>query len=145
MHSGGAFDITASDAMTDLLLAGGGAVSTSSAAVAASIIVIDRHGRVDTGVGSGADIEANGGTGLTVSATQSEDLTLIAIGGSGGDSAAVAGSVIVDVMTDHTLAHIGSNVTIGGTTLAKTAATITMARTNTQTIARGRGRPLRSK
>ena len=114
VHAGSSFNVTASDEFHDLLLAGGAAVSTSSAGVAVSVIVIDRHGRVDAGVVTGADIQSNGGTGLTVSATQSEDLDLIAIGGAGGDSAAVAGSVVVDVLIDHTLAHIDDGVTVGG-------------------------------
>src|SRR5262249_6966422 len=47
VHAGGEFNITASDHMTDFLLAGGAAVSTSSAGVAVSVIVIDRSGTVD--------------------------------------------------------------------------------------------------
>ena len=114
VHAGGSFDITASDAMNDFLLAGGAAVSTSSAGVAVSVVVVDRHGRVDAGVSANADLQANGGTGLTVSATQSEDILLLVVGAAGGDSAGVAGSVLVDIQTNHTLAHIDDNVTVGG-------------------------------
>ena len=58
-------------------------------------------------------LEANGGAGLTVSATQSEDFTLLAVGGAGGNNAAVAGSIVVDVQNNHTLAHIDNNVSVG--------------------------------
>ena len=116
VHAGDSFNITASDAMTDFLLAGGGAVSTSSAGVAVSVIVIDRQGTVDAGVGANSNLQANGGTGLTVSATQSEDIDLISVGAAGGDSAGVAGSVIVDIQNNSTLAHIDSGVTVGGST-----------------------------
>ena len=115
VHAGGDFNITASDAVTDFLLAGGAAVSTSSAGVAVSVIVIDRQGTVDAGVAAGSHLQANGGI-LTVSAIQSEDMTLISVGGAGGDSAGVAGSVIVNIQNDTTLAHIGDSVTVDGTT-----------------------------
>ena len=113
IHAGGSLGVTASDTVTGTMLAGGLAISTSSAGVAISVVVIDRNGRVDAGVGSGSDVEANGGTGLTVSATQHVTFTLLAMGGAGGDSAAVAGSVVVDVMSDTTLAHVDPTVTIG--------------------------------
>ena len=116
VHAGGAFGITASDTFTTLLLAGGGAISGSSAGVAVSVVVIDRQSTVDAGVDAGANLQANGGTGLTVSATQHEEMTLIAVGGAGGDSAAVAGSAIVDILTNTTLAHVDSGVTVGGST-----------------------------
>ncbi len=112
VHAGGTFTVSASDDVTDFLLAGGAAVSTSSAGVAVSVIVIDRQGTVDAGIGDNADLRA-GGTGLHVTATQHESMTLISVGGAGGDSAGVAGSVIVNIQNDTTLAHIGDNVTVG--------------------------------
>ena len=99
-----------------MLLAGAGAISTSTAGVAVSVIVIDRNGYLDAGIDANANIQANGGTGLTVSATQSEDIKLISVGGAGGNSAAVAGSVIVDVLTNTTYAHVDTGTTIGGAT-----------------------------
>ncbi|HET7128249.1 MAG TPA: hypothetical protein VFJ93_04150, partial [Gaiellaceae bacterium] len=114
VHAGGTFTIAASDDVSDLLLAGGAAVSTSSAGVAVSLIVIDRQGTVDAGVGAGSDLLA-GGTGLHVTATQHESMTLIAVGGAGGDSAGVAGSVIVNIQQDQTFAHIDSGVALCGT------------------------------
>ena len=88
VHAGQALAVTASDSFTTLLLAGGGAISGSSAGVAVSVIVIDRNGKVDAGVAAGANLQAGGGSGLTVSAAQDVDLTLIAVGGAGGNSAA---------------------------------------------------------
>src|SRR5581483_8759922 len=86
-------------------------ISGGSAGVAVSVVVIDRHGRVDAGVGANSDLQARGGHGLKVSASQTEDLKLIAVGGAG---AGVAGSVVVDIQTNHTLAHVGDGVTVGG-------------------------------
>src|SRR5581483_10242270 len=114
VHAGESLDVTASDGFTALLLAGGAAISGGSAGVAVSVVVIDRHGRVDAGGGANSDLQARGGHGLKVSASQTEDLKLIAVGGAGGDSAGVAGSVVVDIQTNHTLAHVGDGVTVGG-------------------------------
>src|SRR5439155_95174 len=69
--------------------------------------------KVDASVGALSMLEA-GGTGLIVKATQHETMTLIAVGGAGGDSAGVAGSVIVNIQQNHTLAHIDDNVTVSG-------------------------------
>ena len=49
---------------------------------------------------------ARGTNGLSVSATQSENVFLIAVAGAGGGDAGVAGSVVVDVQTNNTKAHI---------------------------------------
>ena len=41
-------------------------------------------------------------------------MTLISVGGAGGDSAGVAGSVIVNIQNDTTHAHIDDGVNVGG-------------------------------
>ncbi|HET7465666.1 MAG TPA: hypothetical protein VFL29_03300, partial [Candidatus Dormibacteraeota bacterium] len=112
VHTQGNLDVEASDGITLLALAGGLAISTSAAGVALSAVVAVRDGRVSASVAPSADIQAYGTTGLTVNATQTEDYTLLAIGGAGGDSAAVGGSVVVDVLTDHTTASIGNSATV---------------------------------
>ncbi len=80
--------------------------------MAVSVAVVVRDGRVDAAVAPGADVQAYGSTGLTLNATQSENYTLLAIGGAGADSAAVGGSVVVDVLSDHTTASIGNSATV---------------------------------
>ncbi|HEX4526566.1 MAG TPA: hypothetical protein VH108_07475, partial [Gaiellaceae bacterium] len=129
VHAGDSFNITASDAVKDFLLAGGGAVSTSSAGVAVSVIVIDRAGTVDAGVGANSNLQSNGATGLAVSATQSEDVDLISVGAAGGDSAGVAGSVIVDIETNHTHAHIDSGTSLTGGIISGAAVAVSAKET----------------
>src|SRR5207245_10452775 len=60
-----------------------------------------------------ATIAANGPAGLTLTAAQDDDMTAIVVSGAGGESAGVAGSVVVNVMTNDTTAHIDVHVTIG--------------------------------
>ena len=112
VKAGGDLSITASDNATITELAGGLAISASSAGIAIALAVLDRHGRVDAGIGQNAIIEAKGSTGLTLSATQSETIKLISIGGGGGDSVGIAGSIVVDVLNNHTLAHVDRGATI---------------------------------
>ena len=115
MHAGGSFDITASDAMTDFLLAAAPPSAPRPQASPSPSIVVDRHGRVDAGVGANADLQANGGTGLTrLRDAERGHRSCSSVGAAGGDSAGVAGSVLVDIQTNHTLAHIDDNVTVGG-------------------------------
>ena len=79
-----------------------------------------RHARapqtVEAGVGEGASIAGRGAEGVHVSATQEESIKLIAVGGSVGGNAGVAGSATVDVLTDTTNAHIdpGAKVNCAG-------------------------------
>ena len=60
-----------------------------------------------------ADVETGGPVGLDVSAISTEDVTTIAAaGGVSTSSAAVAGSVAVTVLTETTIARIGSNTAV---------------------------------
>src|SRR5262249_14106652 len=91
------------------------------AGVGATAVILVRHALVEAYVGSNADIQATGGMGLQVSATQTENVVMIAIGGAGGEDAGVAGSVIVDDMHPTTLAHIDAGAVISGPTAAGSA------------------------
>src|SRR5260370_10617701 len=84
-----------------------------SAGVGAAATILVRNSTVDAGVRAGAHVDADGGTGLTVKGNQSGNIPLLAVGGSGGETAGVAGSVTVDVFTDVTKAHIDSGVIVG--------------------------------
>src|SRR5258708_14963646 len=91
----------------------GGQVSIGeTAGVGAAATILVRNSTVDAAVHSGAHVDADGGTGLTVKANQSGNITLLAVGGSGGETAGVAGSVTVDVFTDVTKAHVDSGVIV---------------------------------
>ena len=113
LHGGGKVDISASDNAPLSLSAGNVAVTSGAAGVGASAVILLRNGNVDAAVHSNATVDANGSTGLSVSAQQTENLTLIAVGGAGGDDAGVAGSVVVDDMHNSTHAHLDSGVTVG--------------------------------
>src|SRR5262249_57650233 len=75
VHAGGKLEIAAGDGTNDNpvtldLTAGNVAVGTGSAGVGAAAIVLIRHGNVDAAVHQNADIQANGGEGLMVTADQ---------------------------------------------------------------------------
>jgi len=141
VHAGGNVSVTASDTADKLsIVSGNVAISTSSAGVGASLALLVRSGTVTATIGNGADIEADGSTGLTVSATQTGNVLLVAVAGAGGDSAGIAGSVSVDVLTDTTTAGIGNNTTVncvGGSCVnssANATQAVVVTATDTTTI-----------
>ncbi len=113
LHSGGDVSVTATDDAQDIKLFTGGLAfgSTAGVGVAASILV--KTTTVDAYIGSGTSVRAAALPGVKVSAAQTEDILLLAIGGAGGGDAGVAGSVVVNVLTGITKAHIDDGVTIG--------------------------------
>jgi len=123
----GGVAVTASKTGTVDLAAGNLAIGGGGAGVGASAVVVVRDSAVEATVGAGSPIQA-GGTGLLVSATQDASYLFLAVGGAGGDSAGVAGSVVVNVTSDTTFAHVdaGSAVTQGTSTavLAKDTTTL---------------------
>src|SRR5260370_41658541 len=63
-----------------------------SAGVGAAATILVRNSTVDAGVRAGAHVDADGGTGLTVKANQSGNITLLADGASPRETAALGGS-----------------------------------------------------
>ena len=110
----GKVEVNASDTANLDLAAGNIAIGTGSAGVGASAAILVRNGTVDAAVRTGADVDADGGSGLVVSASQNADVLLISVAGAGGNSAGVAGSAVVNVMTNSTKAHIDQGATVGG-------------------------------
>ncbi|MGZ3438561.1 MAG: beta strand repeat-containing protein, partial [Polyangia bacterium] len=125
VHAGGKVAVSASDAADLTLSSGNVAIGGGSAGVGASVVVLVRNGTVDAAVHQNAHVDADGGNGLSVSATQSVNGIYIAVGGAGGDSVGVAGSVVVDVMSDSTKAHVDDGVVIGSTPSAGLAVSAT--------------------
>ncbi|MGU3647355.1 hypothetical protein ACLBXX_20565, partial [Microbacterium sp. C23T] len=117
VHATGAVTVAASREMEADVAAGNLAIGGGSAGVGASAVVVVRGSTVEAEVGAGADIRA-GGAGLTVSAIQSADLLLLAVGGSGGGTAGVAGSVVVNTTTDVTKASLLGSVSQPTTNVA---------------------------
>ncbi|HTZ07417.1 MAG TPA: hypothetical protein VMB53_16900, partial [Gaiellaceae bacterium] len=112
VHAKGNVTVAASDTADQLQLYAGNVTVGGSAGVGVSSAVLVRSGIVDAGIGAGADIQAWGATGLTVTATQEENVVLLAIGGSVGGDAGVAGSVTVDALSNQTFAHIDDGTTV---------------------------------
>ena len=81
------------------LASGNLAISTSGAGVGASVTVVVRDSVVTARIADGADVRAGGD--LTVEALQTGDYLLLAVGGAGGNSVGVGGSVTVFVLERH--------------------------------------------
>ena len=114
LHSAGDLAITATDTVEKITLLAGGLTFGSSAGIGIAAAVLVRDGRTKAWIGRDADIEAKGATGLTITATQSEDLLLISAGGAGGGDVGLAGSAVVDVLENDTHAYIDRGATING-------------------------------
>ena len=122
--SGGELTVVASAPNSYELYAGNVAIG-SSAGVGVSAVIFVNDGIVEASVASNDTLGAGAG-GVTVSATQSEDMILLAVGGSVGGSAGVAGSVTVNVLTLSTKAHIDADVIVNsGGKVAVAASDIT--------------------
>jgi hypothetical protein len=123
LAGGGAVEVSAVDTTKLQLIAGNIAVG-EDAGIGASAAILVRDGTVDASIHAGATMTA-GAAGVLVSATQSEDILFMAVGAGGGEDAGVAGSVVVDVLTNSTTAHIDD------TTHVTSAGRIAVAATDT--------------
>ena len=141
VHAGGNMTIAACDGTTTTIfcdspskldIAAGGGAFGSSTGVGVSTVVFVKKSTVRAYIGIAddpttggideeadeelaavnADIEAKGAAGLSVTAKQGADVLVLAIGAAGGQTAGVAGSVVVDVLTDTTKAYIGSGTNV---------------------------------
>ena len=122
VHAGSALTVNAHDD-GDISLATGQIAIGSTAGVGAASTTLVRSMTVDAGVGSGANLRA-GGTGLAVTGAENADLTLIAVGGAGGGDVGVAGSVVVDVLTDNVSGHLDDNTVIGSVSTPTSAVAV---------------------
>ncbi|RRS02329.1 LEPR-XLL domain-containing protein, partial [Aquabacterium soli] len=84
----------------------------SDAGIGLSNTTLVHNDVVEARVGSYTDVTTRGGTGLSVLATSSEDLVTIAAGGSGGGTAGVAGSAVVNILNETTRATVGDGAEI---------------------------------
>ena len=134
LTSAGNINVEATDTATSLNLSAGQVSFGGTAGVGASAVTLVRTQGVDAGIGSFATVSAGGGSGVTVIASQVETPQLIAVGGSGGGTAGVAGSVSIDILNDTTSAHIGQGATVGCGGCANTPSTpqgVSVAATDT--------------
>ncbi|MFL6035275.1 MAG: beta strand repeat-containing protein, partial [Gaiellaceae bacterium] len=116
LAANGDVEVTAVDKVGDankvgIRLIAGNLQFGSSAGIGIASAILVRSGTVDAAV-KGGDITSRGTNGLSVSATQSENVFLLAVAGSGGGDAGVAGSVVVDVQNNTTKAHIDNGARV---------------------------------
>src|SRR5207248_61849 len=112
-----------------LAIAGNAGVSTSSTAFGLSVTAVIHLDDVEATIGDNAQVTARGKwhdsqvrtgakdgdgnrttegrRGVALTATSSEKLMTIAAGFSGGSSAGIGGSVVVNVLDEGTTAHMG--------------------------------------
>jgi LPXTG-motif cell wall-anchored protein len=135
VHAGGGMSIAASDTLPTLALYTGNLTVGGDAGVGVSSSVLVRTGVVDAGIAAGDDVVALGAPGLAVTATQSENETLLAVGGAASGTAAVSGSATVGVQNDTTHAHLDTGVTVNGDdTSAQAGSGIALAASDTTTL-----------
>jgi hypothetical protein len=107
--AGGNVAVKADDTAKFKLVAGGLAVGGGSAGVGASNTTLVKTDTVAAYVGD-ADVRAD--DGLMVQATSGEDVLAVAAGGGVGSSAGLAGSVVVNDLTETTRAYIADGAQI---------------------------------
>ena len=100
--AGGAFSLTAGDT-PKITMAALNAAAAGTAAVGLANTTLIKNTIVDAGVRGGATIVADS---AYVGASLADTLKLTAVNGAVGGTAGVAGSAVVNVLNDRTLAHI---------------------------------------
>ena len=113
VHAGD-ISVTADGHLDATMVAGSIGASAGSAGVGAAASVLVHTDTVEAYIGDNAVVTSDGATGITIAATSSEDLITIAAAGGGASTAGVAGSAVVNVLTEHTHAFIGrsANITV---------------------------------
>ena len=114
LHSNGNVDLRATTTLDELKILAGGLAFGSSNGISVSAAVLVRDARTKAWIGQDADIEAKGPIGLTINASQTEDIYLIAAGGTGGGTAGIAGSAVVDILDNETHAYVDRGATVNG-------------------------------
>jgi hypothetical protein len=121
IEAGGDVTLTAQDDVRDSLLFAGGVAAGGTAGVGVSSVVLVRTGKVDAGIAEYDRVTAKGTSGLSITATQSEDFDATAVAGAAGGTAGVAGSATVAVHSNTTYAHIDRGVVVNGDNLGAMA------------------------
>ena len=93
----------------------GGLAFGGTAGVGVSSTTLVKSTNVLAYVGQDGEIAAHGSAGLAVSAGQTENLTTVAVAGAGAGEAGVAGSAVVNVITQETKAYIDQGTIVDAT------------------------------
>ncbi|MBI3347591.1 MAG: hypothetical protein HY020_10320, partial [Burkholderiales bacterium] len=110
LQAGGSVAVTA-DAPFDINQIAGALAYGNSAGVGISSTVLVHNDTVQALVGPSTVIAAGSTGGVDVAATSHENILTIAVGGGASSSAAVAGSVVVNVLNETTKARIDDSAT----------------------------------
>ena len=110
VSAGGAMTIAATETFITTMIAGSVGVGGTAGVGAANTTLVYSPTTLAY-AGTGTNLTA-GGSGLTVAATQSENILAITAGIAAGGTAGVAGSATVAVLNDTTTAYIGPQSTV---------------------------------
>jgi hypothetical protein len=133
--SGGNTTVAASHTTGITLFTGGVGASLNNTSVGAAFGRIATADTVDAAVAADAHVTARGSTGLSVTATGSESVTPLALGGSGSGGSGFAGSMILDSLNQTTAAHIDHGAVIDATsTVAGVAPSVAVTATDNTTL-----------
>ena len=108
--AGGTVGITATDTFKITIIAGSVGVGGDAGIGAAFGVLV--HGATTLAYIGAGDVATAGGAGMTISATESEDILSIAAGIAIGGTAGVAGSATVGVLSETTKAFIAQNANV---------------------------------
>ena len=100
------------DPSNKLQLYAGGLAFGSTAGVGLANTTLVKTLVLDAHIGQGANVSAKGQAGLAVTATTQENLTTIAVAGSGGGDAGLAGSATVNILNQTVHASIDQGATV---------------------------------
>jgi hypothetical protein len=113
VSAGGAMTITATETFITTMIAGSVGVGGTAGVGAANTTLVYTPTTLAY-AGTGANLSAGGG-GLSIVATQSENVLAITAGIAAGGTAGVAGSATVAVLNDTTTAYVGAGSTVSVT------------------------------
>jgi hypothetical protein len=116
VQAGGNLSLSASDPQSFFLIAGNVSIG-GAGGVGVSNTTLVRTDVTEAYIGQNATIMSSGGSGLSITASTSENVTTLAVGGAGGGSAGVAGSATVNVWHDTTLAYVDHGTTVNATSM----------------------------
>ncbi len=105
VKAGGNVTVSASDTTLAILAAGAGA-GGAAAGVAGTLGVVLVHDSAEAFIASNAKVDA--GDTVAVNATTGENVFNVGVTGAGAGAAAVNGSIVVNVVSSDTSAHIGA-------------------------------------
>ena len=111
--AGGSVTLVATGLLT-MTMVGGSVGVGGTAGIGASNTTLVHNDIVEARVGDFANV-TTGGSGLSVSATSTEDVITVAAAGAADGTAGIAGAAVVNVLNETTTAAIGHSVTVTAT------------------------------